>query len=64
MASGKYVLTILASYWFLLCLLFNPEAGGDMFFRNVGLLPITTQHYVPEDIKIIGGYAWWDSCSK
>jgi hypothetical protein len=47
----KVHVTILASYWFLLGLLFNPEDGGDMFLCNIGPLPMNTQHYVPEDIS-------------
>jgi hypothetical protein len=33
---------------FLLGLLFNPEEGGDMFLRKVGLLHRTTRRYVLE----------------
>jgi hypothetical protein len=35
---------------FLLCLLSNPEVGGDAFFRNVGGL---TQNYTNEIQKIV-----------
>jgi hypothetical protein len=39
---------IVASVGFLLCLLFDPEDGDDMFLRKAGFLR-TTPHYNPED---------------
>jgi hypothetical protein len=35
----------------LLGLFFDPEEGGDMFFRKIGRLSTSTWHYIPENEK-------------
>jgi hypothetical protein len=47
--SKKIVDFCLFLVGFLRGLLFEPEDGGDLFLRNVGLFSPDTRRYVPED---------------
>jgi hypothetical protein len=48
-STTKALLATCFHVGFLPGLFFGPEAGGDIFLRNVVDFQQTTQHYIPED---------------